>query len=159
KPAELQPRRGGLRALLDQVEREGFRFFIALLLLKHLEPVDDGASGTDEIVADPRAEQCGEIESIEGNSCRHADGLREATASFGIRTHKPALERERESRRRRGRVIHRGRATCQGLKSEGWGRQSAGQRLDLPGPARQGSGLPRRGAQTRSGRLDSERAY
>ena len=61
--AELQPRRGGLGALADQIERE-FAIFRLGIVVEHLKPIDDGANRTDEIVADPRTQQRREFEGV-----------------------------------------------------------------------------------------------
>src|ERR1051326_1517757 len=65
EPAELQARRGLLRALLDQVERESLGLLIAVVF-QHFEPVDEGADRADQVVANSRAQQGGEIEHFEG---------------------------------------------------------------------------------------------
>ena len=87
QPAELQSRRRGLGALADQVERE-FAVVGLRIVVEHLEPVDDGADRTDEIVAHPRAQQCGEFEDVgrrgretkgrTSNCSRKAAGQRES---------------------------------------------------------------------------------
>ncbi len=73
EPAELQAGGRGARALLDEVEREGFGLLVVVLLLEHLEPVDDGAGRTDQVVAHPRAQERGKIEGVEGDSRGHAE--------------------------------------------------------------------------------------
>ena len=65
--AELQPRRRGLGALADQIERE-FAIFRLGIVVEHLKPVDDGADRADEIVANPRAQQRREFEGIGSGS-------------------------------------------------------------------------------------------
>src|SRR5262249_6727033 len=70
EPAELQARRGLLRALLDQVEGERPRFLV-LALFQHLEPVHHRADRTDEIVAHARAQERREIEGFEGDRPGH----------------------------------------------------------------------------------------
>ena len=72
--AELQPRRCRRGALLDQLEGEGLGLLV-LVVLHHLEPVDDRADRADQVMADPRAQQRREIEGFEDNGAGHA-GLR-----------------------------------------------------------------------------------
>ena len=67
--AELQPCRGGLGALADQIERE-FAIFGLRIVVEHLKPIDDGAHRTDEIVANPRAQQRREFEGVGGGTGR-----------------------------------------------------------------------------------------
>ena len=42
--------------------------FLVVFFFQHFQPVDDGADRADQIVADPRAQQCGEIERFDGRS-------------------------------------------------------------------------------------------
>jgi len=65
--AELQPRRGRLGALADQVQRE-FAILRLFGIVKDLEPIDDGADRADEIVTYPLAEQRGEFEHVRSGS-------------------------------------------------------------------------------------------
>ena len=63
QPAELQPRRGGLGALADQIERE-IAIFRLRIVVEDLEPIDDRADRADEIVADPRTQQRRKFEGV-----------------------------------------------------------------------------------------------
>src|SRR4051794_11732664 len=76
--AELQARRGRPRAPLDEVERKGLGLFVAVFLLQHFEPVDDGAGGADQIVADAGAQERGKVESVESDGYGHGGRLRGA---------------------------------------------------------------------------------
>src|SRR5580698_4569325 len=74
EPAELQLGRGLFRALLDQIKRKNFGFLV-LVLVHDFEAVDDGADRADQVVADARAQQRGQIEGADGNGtgrCGHA---------------------------------------------------------------------------------------
>jgi hypothetical protein len=73
QPAELQARRRRLRALADQVERE-FAVVRFGIVVEHLEPVDDGADRTDEVVAHPRAQQRREFEDVGRGAGRRRAG-------------------------------------------------------------------------------------
>src|SRR5579863_1536861 len=67
-----------MRALLDQIERENLGLLI-FVLLHHLDAVDDGADRTDQVVANPRAQQCRKVESANGYGTGDGgghDGLR-----------------------------------------------------------------------------------
>ncbi len=103
--AELQPRRSGLGALADQIERK-FAIFRLRVVVEDLKPIDDGADRTDEIMANPRTQQRRQFEGVGGG-----------TGSRGAR-HKvfPGEFRDRrghgESRMLAG-LIHCGRACCQ----------------------------------------------
>ena len=61
--AELQARRRRLGALADQVEGE-FAVVGLGIVVEDLEPIDDGAYRTDEIVANARTQQRREFEGI-----------------------------------------------------------------------------------------------
>ena len=74
-PAELQPGRGRLGALLDQVDRELLGLLV-LAVLHHLEAVHDRADRADQVVADPRAQQRREIEGFESDGAGHGCVLR-----------------------------------------------------------------------------------
>jgi len=66
----LQARRGLSGALLDEVERKRLRLLV-VVVLEHLEAVDDRADRTDQIVADTRAQQCRKVEGFEGRGGGH----------------------------------------------------------------------------------------
>ena len=68
--AELQLCRGRPRAFLDQIEREGLGLLVAIVL-HDFDTVHDRADRTDEVVTDPRAQQCGEIERFENDRTGH----------------------------------------------------------------------------------------
>ena len=68
EPAELQPRRGGGGALLDQIGRHRTHLGV-FFVLQHLEAVDDRADRRDHVVANPRAQQRGEVHRGEGDHC------------------------------------------------------------------------------------------
>jgi hypothetical protein len=70
QPAELQLRGRRLRAFLDEFHREGSGLLV-LVLLHHFEAVHDGADRADEVVADPRAEQGGEVERFKHKRAGH----------------------------------------------------------------------------------------
>ena len=69
--AELQPRRGGLGALANQIERE-FAVFGLRIVVEHLKPIDDRADRADEIVADPRTQQRRQLEGIGSGTGRRS---------------------------------------------------------------------------------------
>jgi hypothetical protein len=88
EPAELQAGGGGVGAALDEVQRKAAHVLVGFVL-QNLEPVDDGAHRRNHVMADPRAEQGGEVEGIErknGHRQIHhqARGLR-ATGRSGRR--------------------------------------------------------------------------
>ena len=68
--AELQASRGGAGTLLDEVEGEGLGFLV-LGFLQNLEAIDDRPGRADQVVADPRAQQGGEVEGFEGGGGGH----------------------------------------------------------------------------------------
>src|SRR4029077_8217889 len=74
--AELQPPRGRLRAPLDEIEGESLGLVVAAFLLQYLESVDDRAGGADQIVANARAQEGGEIERIKRDGYGHGGRLR-----------------------------------------------------------------------------------
>src|SRR5262249_28225900 len=76
KTAELQPRRGRLRAPLDEVEGESLGLRVAAFLLQHLEPVDDRPGGADQVMANARAQEGREIERIKCDGYGHGGRLR-----------------------------------------------------------------------------------
>ncbi len=63
-PAELQLGGSLPHALLDQVHGEGLGFLI-VVVLHHLETVDNGADRTDQVVAYARAQKRGEIQGLD----------------------------------------------------------------------------------------------
>ena len=74
QPAELQPGRGGLGALANQIERE-FTIFGLRIVVEDLQPIDDGANRTDEIMTDPRTQQCRKFEGVGSDAGRTGDGV------------------------------------------------------------------------------------
>src|SRR5919201_2494543 len=76
KTAELQPRRGRLRAPLDEVKGESLGLRVAAFLLQHLEPVDDRPGGADQVMANARAQEGREIERIKCDGYGHGGRLR-----------------------------------------------------------------------------------
>jgi hypothetical protein len=60
----LQAGRGVPGALFYQIERKAAHL-VVLFFLENLEAVDDRADWTDHVMADARAEQSGQVESIE----------------------------------------------------------------------------------------------
>src|SRR4029077_11821073 len=106
---ELQAGRGGLCALANQIERE-----IAVLglwiVVEDLKPIDDRADRTDEIVANPRTQQRGQLEGIGSGtgrrSARHRLFLESRDRRGGVRiTHASRFD----TLRRRGRPARGGR--------------------------------------------------
>jgi hypothetical protein len=67
--AELQAGRGGFGALANQLERE-FTVFRLGIVVEDFKPVHDRADRTNEIVADPRAQQGRKFERVGGGSGR-----------------------------------------------------------------------------------------
>src|SRR5207244_3164532 len=61
---ELQARRRRFRAPFDEIERKSFGLLITVFFFQHLESVDDRTGGTDQIVANARTQERGEIERI-----------------------------------------------------------------------------------------------
>src|SRR5262249_56637925 len=74
--AELQSRRSRFRAPFDEIERKSLSLLITIFFFQHLEPVDDRPRGADQIVANARAQERGEIERIKGNGYGHRGRLR-----------------------------------------------------------------------------------
>src|SRR5262249_41090317 len=66
--AELQAGRSGLCALADQLEGEVAVFGLGIVV-KDLKPIAAPPDRTDEIVADPRAEQSREFEGVGSGTC------------------------------------------------------------------------------------------
>ena len=104
--AELQPRRGGLGALADQIERE-IAVFGLWIVVEHLKPIDDGADRTDEIVTDPRTQQRRQFEGIGSGT-----GRRSARHQMFLESRDAGAADVYESRMLAG-LIHCGRACCQ----------------------------------------------
>jgi hypothetical protein len=65
--AELQPRRSGLGALADQIERK-FAVFRLRIVVEDLKPIDDGPDRTDQIMANPRTQQRRQFEGVGGGT-------------------------------------------------------------------------------------------
>ena len=94
-------------ALLDEVERECLGLLV-LVLLEHLEAVDDRADRADQVVADARAQERREIEGFEGE--RRRTWRSPVAWQFAERRQALALERRVPGTD----VIHRGSLICQG---------------------------------------------
>ncbi len=66
--AELQPRRRRRRAFLDEVERD-LPHFGVLFLFQHFQTVDDRSDRTDHVMANARASQRRQIQTIKREYC------------------------------------------------------------------------------------------
>ena len=64
EPRELQFRRS-LRGAAPDESKSEFTHVLAVVLIQHLQPVDDCADRRDDIVANPAAEQRGKVKSIQ----------------------------------------------------------------------------------------------
>src|SRR6185312_2513724 len=98
--AELQLGRRRAGALLDELERELLGLLV-LLLIQHFETVDDRADRADQVVANTRAQQRGEIESFDRAGHGRVSGGKAQCRRAGESLFRQLL-----------RVIHRTRATA-----------------------------------------------
>ena len=91
QPAELQLGGSRVRALLDQIHGE-LGGFLVLVLRHHFEAVHDRSNRADQVMANPRAQQRGEVEALQFNSARHGRSPGGWTAN--VRLSDSAIERE-----------------------------------------------------------------